>query len=198
MIDDVRADLYGTAANYAAKRVQTATPGATGDAANKGYVDTAVTTAVAAIPTVPAATAATATANGTAGKVALAADNNTTARNLAATPAGVAAQVAVVKTAVTPGGGRLLRAWAAMNAATILTSSGIASCTKGSYDYDFTLTFSTAAPNTNYTVLGTASGVLGEAYRYVSVASKTVNSVRVLVTDGYNQAPEKWDIAIFY
>jgi hypothetical protein len=44
-------------------------------------------------PAVPTATAATATANGTAGTVALAASNNTTALNLAATPAGVAAQL---------------------------------------------------------------------------------------------------------
>jgi hypothetical protein len=59
--------------------VPTSRPIASGDAANKDYVDTAI----AGIDIdVPAATAAMATAAGQAGIVALAADNNTTGRDV--------------------------------------------------------------------------------------------------------------------
>jgi hypothetical protein len=91
MMDDLRQELYKTVANWIAGRLQTSVPIASGDAVPLGFLQDAI----AGIDIdVPAATAATATAAGQAGIVALAAGNDTTSWGVAATPAGVAAQVA--------------------------------------------------------------------------------------------------------
>jgi hypothetical protein len=81
--------LFGTVENLKNRRLQTGTPAVGEDAVNLA----ALQAAIAGID-IPTATAATATADGTAGIVKLAASSNTTALDKAATPAGVAAQVA--------------------------------------------------------------------------------------------------------